>query len=236
MKNWVTNILTVQQYDMKLRNLEIKYRTIPGERAKLREEYEAAKARLAAAREKVVRTEQDAKKVEAEIADLNEKIRKALVQSVMVKKNAEYQALMESIESAKKQISELETRSIELIDEQEKVRRELADEEKVFAATEHQIREELEEFKQLIEHIKVEAARLKQEKKAFLPRVELNVLNVYQNILGRGKGTPVVPITNGICGNCSLKVTPQRINEAKKGMVVLCDNCSHLLYVPDSEP
>ena len=236
MKNWVSNILTVQQYDMKLRDLEIKYRTIPGERAKLREEYEAAKARLAAAREKVTRTEQDAKKVEAEIADLNEKIRKALVQSVMVKKNAEYQALMESIEIAKKQISELETRSIELIDEQEKVRKELADEEKAFAATERQIREELEEFKQLIEHIKVEAARLKKEKKGFLPRVELNVLSIYQNILSRGKGKPVVPITNGICGNCSLKVTPQRINEAKKGMVVLCDNCSHLLYDPDCEP
>jgi hypothetical protein len=30
MKNWVTRILTVQQCDMKLRSLEVKYKTIPG--------------------------------------------------------------------------------------------------------------------------------------------------------------------------------------------------------------
>ena len=236
MKNWVTNILTVQKYDMKLRDLETKYRTIPGERAKLREEYEAAKAQLAAAREKVNRTDQAAKQNEAEIAALNEKIRKTLTQSAMVKKNAEYQAMMTDIETAKGQISELETRAIELIDEQENVRKELAGEEKAFAATERQIREELEEFKQLIEYIKVEAARLKNERKGFLPRVELNVLNIYQNILSKGKGKPVVPITNGSCGNCSLKVTPQLVNEARKGMLVLCDNCSHVLYDPDCEP
>ena len=236
MKNWVSNILTVQQYDMKLRDLETKYRTIPGERAKLREEYEAAKAQLAAAREKVNRTDQAAKQNEAEIAALNEKIRKTLTQSAMVKKNAEYQAMMADIETAKSQISELETRAIELIDEQEKVRKELAAEEKGFAATERQIREELEEFKQLIEYIKAEAAKLKNEKKGFITRVELNVMNIYQNILAKDKGKPVVPITNGSCGNCSLKVTPQLINEAKKGMLVLCDNCSHVLYDPDCEP
>ena len=236
MKNWVSNILTVQQYDMKLRDLEIKYRTIPGERAKLREEYEAAKAQLAAAREKVNLTDQEAKKNEAEIAALNEKIRKTLTQSATVKKNDEYQTMMASIEAIKIQISELDTRAIELIDEQEKVRKELADEEKAFSATERQIREELEEFKQLIEYIKAEAARLKKEKKGFLPRVELNVLNIYQTILSGDKGKPVVPITNGCCGHCSLRVTPQHINEAKKGLLVQCDNCCHLLYDPDCEP
>ena len=88
MKNWVSNILTVQQYDMKLRDLETKYRTIPGERAKLREEYEAAKAQLAAVRENAVRLERAGKQAESDIAALNEKIRKNLTQSALVKKNA----------------------------------------------------------------------------------------------------------------------------------------------------
>ena len=101
MKNWVTNILTVQQYDMKLRDLETKYRTIPGERAKLREEYEAAKAQLAAARENAARVERAGKQTESEIAALNDKIRKSLTQSALVKKNAEYQALMTEIDNSK---------------------------------------------------------------------------------------------------------------------------------------
>ena len=236
MKNWVTNILTVQQYDMKLRDLETKYRTIPGERAKLREEYEAAKAQLAEVRENAARVERAGKQTESEIAALNDKIRKSLTQSALVKKNAEYQALMAEIENSKARISELETRAIELMDEQETARKAVAEQEKMFAATQTEIREQLADFEQLIERIKQDALKLKAEKKGFITRVELNVLNAYQNILTRDKGKPVVPIVNGSCGNCSLKVTPQTINEAKKGNLVFCDNCAHILYAPDCEP
>lgn len=236
MKNWTANILTLQKYDMQLRDLETKYRTIPGERAKLREEYEAAKAQLAAARENAAKADQNVKQAEADIATLNDKIRKTLTQSAMVKKNAEYQAMMEDIAAAKAQISDLETKVIELLDELEAARKAAADQEKAFAAVDRQVREELAEFEQLIEFIKAEAVRLKTEKKAVVPRIELNVLEAYKNILTRDKGHPVVPIVNGSCGNCALKVTPQVINQAKKGILAFCDNCSHILYDPNCEP
>lgn len=235
MKNWVVNLLTLQKFDMQLRDLETKYRTIPGERAKLREEYEGAKAKLAAAREKAAGAEKSLKQTEADIAAQNDKIRKMLTQSAMVKKNDEYQALMADIEAAKGKISDLETRVIELLDAQETARKALASEEKEFAATDKMIREELEEFSRLIDTIKADAAKLKEEKRQFQTRVELNALNAYKNILARDKGKPMVPIVNGACGHCSLKVTPQLINEAKKGNMVFCDNCSHLLYDPGSE-
>ena len=96
-------------------------------------------------------------------------------------------------------------------------------------------KEELAEFEQLVVQIKADALKLKAERKGFVTRVELNVLSVYQNILSKDKGKPVVPITNGSCGHCLLKVTPQVINEAKKGTMILCDNCSHILYDPDAQ-
>ena len=235
MRGWVSNILTLQEFDMKLRDLETKYRTIPTERHKLREEYEAAQAALAAARENVAKADLALKQTEAEIATQNETVRKLLTQSALVKKNDEYQSILQNIETVKGQISELESRVIELLDEQENARKALADQEREFAATDKQVREELAEFEQLIETIKADAVKLKAEKKKFMPRVELNVLNAYQNILTRDKGKPVVPIVNGTCGNCSLKVTPQLVNDAKKGTLVYCDNCSHILYYPEEE-
>lgn len=42
MKKWVSDILPVRQYDMLMRDLETKYRSIPQERARLREELQAA--------------------------------------------------------------------------------------------------------------------------------------------------------------------------------------------------
>ena len=179
---------------------------------------------------------QAVRQTENDIAGLNDNIRKLLTQSVMVKKNAEYQAMMTDIENAKARISDLETLLIERMDAQTAAAKAADEEEKSFAVTERQLKEEAAEFKQLVEDIKADAVRLKEEKKGFIPRVELNVLNAYRTILTKDKGAPVVPITNGSCGYCSMKVTPQLVNEAKKGQMVFCDNCSHILYDPDCEP
>ena len=78
MKNWVSNILTVQQYDMKLRDLEIKYKTIPAEKAKLKEEFMAEQKKLLDAKEQLAQLELSNKKTEGEIAELNERIKKNL--------------------------------------------------------------------------------------------------------------------------------------------------------------
>ncbi|MBO7147821.1 MAG: hypothetical protein J6W81_08750 [Lentisphaeria bacterium] len=235
MKNWVSNILTVQQYDMKLRDLEIKYKTIPAEKAKLKEEFMAEQKKLLDAKEQLAQLELSNKKTEGEIAELNERIKKNLTQSALVKKNDEYQAMMNSIEDAKQKISDLETVILENMDKLEAARKHLADQERDYAAVVRQTKEELAEFEQLVVQIKADALKLKAERKGFVTRVELNVLSVYQNILSKDKGKPVVPITNGSCGHCLLKVTPQVINEAKKGTMILCDNCSHILYDPDAQ-
>ncbi len=235
MKKWVSDILTVQQYDMRMRDLETKYRSIPQERARLREELQAAADVVKAAREELLKQETAYKKLEAAIAGLNEKNRKTQTQSAMVKKNTEYQAMMADIEVIRGKISDLETEEIELIDRIDAAKKRLAETEREYVAAERQTKEELSDFDGLVEMIKEEVLKIKADKKNFLKVVELNVLNAYRNILEKDKGRPVVPITNGSCAHCLLKVTPQMCNQAKKGELVFCDNCSHILYDPNAQ-
>ena len=75
----------------------------------------------------------------------------------------------------------------------------------------------------------------KHDKKRFTTQIDLNVLEIYKRILESDKkGKPVVPIVNGACSNCLLKITPQTMNAAKKGSVIQCDNCSHIIYDPET--
>ncbi|OQA87404.1 MAG: putative zinc ribbon domain protein [Lentisphaerae bacterium ADurb.Bin242] len=234
MKKWVSDILTVQQYDMRMRDLEIKYRTIPQERARLRDELLEASEAVKAAREEFSKLEIACKKLEAAIADLNEKNRKTQTQSAMVKKNAEYQAMMADIEATRAKISDLETEEIELIDRIDAAKKRLAETEREYIAAERQTKAELADFDELVETIKKEVLEIKDAKKNFIKVVELNVLNAYRHILEKDKGKPVVPIANGSCSHCLLKVTPQLSNQAKKGELIFCDNCSHILYDPNA--
>lgn len=235
MKAWVTRILTVQQCDMKLRSLEVKYKTIPGERAKLKEEYLSAKQKVTDADSELKRLELEMKQTEGETASLEEKEKKALTQSALVKKQAEYQALMDEIAHLKERGSDLETKMLELMDQQETARKKLQEEQRNFTLVERQVKQDLAEFEELIAHIKEEVVRIRAEKKNFSKTVEMKVMDAYTNILTRDSGEPVVPIVDGACRHCLIKVTPQCANEAKKGTMVFCDNCSHILYDPAAE-
>ena len=83
----------------------------------------------------------------------------------------------------------------------------------------------------MVSEIKEEVLKLKADKKRFTTQIDLNVLEIYKRLLESDKkGRPVVPIINGSCSNCLLKITPQTMNEAKKGAVIQCDNCSHIIY------
>ena len=235
MKKWTSDILTLQKFDMRLRDLEVKYRTIPQEKARMREELEKAASAIKSAKEQVQKTERAIKSAETSIAELNDKIKKTQVQSVMVKKNAEYQAMLADIEKSKAKISEIETQEITLLDELEKARKSVTNAEKDYAATERAIRAELADFDTLVAEIKEEVLKLKAEKKRFTTQIDLNVLSTYKRLLENDKkGKPVVPILNGACSNCLLKITPQTLKEAKKGAVLLCDNCSHIIYDPEA--
>lgn len=233
MKSWVVRILSVQQCDMKLRSLEVKYKTIPGERAKLKEEYLAAKKKASDAEAEVKRLELEIKQSEAESAALAEKQQKTLTQSALVKKNTEYQALLEEIEHIKSQISDQETKVLELMDAETQARQSAAEAQREFELTDRRVRQDLADFEEVIAHIKEEVVKIRAERKNFAKTVDMKTLDVYNNILTRDSGAPVVPIVNGACGHCQIKVTPQCANDARKGVMVFCDSCSHILY--DSE-
>ena len=237
MRKWTSDILTLQKFDMRLRDLEIKYRTIPQEKARMREELEAAAAVVRQAKEQLQNVERSIRETQSAIAGMNDKIRKTRTQSTMVKKNAEYQAMLADIEATGTRISELETREIELYDEQENARKNLLDAEKDYSAAERAVKAELADFDTLVSEIKEEVLKLKHDKKRFTTQIDLNVLEIYKRILESDKkGKPVVPIVNGACSNCLLKITPQTLNAARKGAVIQCDNCSHIIYDTESQP
>ena len=127
MKNWAAHLLTVQNLDMRLAALETKYRTIPLEKERLKEEYRAAGEKVLASGAEVRKWEMFLKEKEAETAALDEKIKKIQIQSASVKKNSEYQALMNEIASTHAKKSEIESAQISAFDSLEAAKKSLAE-------------------------------------------------------------------------------------------------------------
>lgn len=228
------DLLALQEVDMKIRGLKTRLTMIPKEREDNEKKLALVSAALKVKQDKLKNTELALRTTEADIAQLNESIRKLQVNSAMVKKNNEYQAMLTEIQHLKDKISDQETRQLELMDLADVQRNEVKEAEKQSSARIKSIKDELEEFTVLEKEIKEQGRALVTQSKEFAARIDSELLGRYQRLL-KTDGIPVSKLNGDICGNCRFKITPQTRNACRSGTIVNCDNCAHMLYSETSE-
>lgn len=230
MKKWIEDLLELQTIDMRIRNMKMRLEMLPKEKVSLEAELKKEEGEIKSKSEYTKKTELAIKKTESEISQINETIKKIQANSAMVKKNNEYQAMMSEIAQNRTRISDLETEEITLLDELERAKTELKEFEKQYHAKVRTIRENISELLQMELEVREEISRLIAERVIKENGISQEVIRLYSRLL-KTAGDPLVKVNNDICGNCHLKLTPQTLNEARKGTVIACDNCQHLLYI-----
>lgn len=232
---WVENLLKLQELDLEIRNLKLRLTMIPKEAEKLQSEIARIEGKVKIAKEKKASHERELKQVEAEIAELNDKIGKLQTQSNMVKKNTEYQAMLGTIAMLKKSISDLESKQLELMDtlsaDDQAIRKAMAEVKPETAG----LREELKELAELFSDVKKRGRELLAKRPELRSMVDSEILPRYEQILQKNTTTPLVPVEVDKCGNCHLRLTPQTLNQTRAGAITYCDNCMHIIYMPDEQ-
>ncbi len=235
-KKSIQDLLQLQALDLRIRNLEIRLQTIPGERAKLVKEFETVKQVLSDAKSQVLKKEQQIKKIQAQITAEQDNLHSLLVKSANTKKASEYQAVMSAIESLKQRISDFETQEINAWDELEDLKKQAVKAEKHYKSIGRQIQTEVIALDQLKEKIQIEIKEKTAQSMQAEKNVGMTVLAQYKRMLSSGKGEPLSAISDvGHCVNCGLKLPPQTLNNAARGEMVTCDNCTYFLYDPNAK-
>ena len=226
-------LLKLQELDLRLRDLELRLKTIPQEMKNMIAKRDAVNASTASAAAAVRRIELDIKSSEAEISRLQNENAKLLQQSSQVKKQTEYQAMLQAIDNNKKKISDEEEKSILLYDDLEAAK-------KSYFVTKKNNEDEIKiiksEFDEMIDYskkVETEIARLKKERPELVKKVNQDILSTYTRLLNGKNGTPpVCAVEDGICSGCHLRVTPQTINDIVRERMAVCDNCQCFIYLP----
>ena len=235
MKQAIKDLLILQAEDLRIRELKTRLMSIPAERAKLVAEFEVVRKGLEKAKQNKLKVEQAIKQQAAATAAAQEKLQALKIKSSSIKKINEYNAILAEIETAKKNISDSETREIELMDEQEAAEKLLAKAERSYRATGRTVQAEVRELDGLKEAIMKELAEKEKKSEEYAKNVPLRYLDQYRRMLATGKGRPVSTIRDGNCSNCNMKNSPQTGILAGKGDLVNCEYCSFFLYDPDAE-
>ena len=235
MKQWITDLLALQEIDMRIRGLKTRLTIIPDEISKLDKELAIEKSKLDHAKESFVGIELEIKKTESGIRDQNETMKKYHTQSAQIKKNDEYRAMMKEIDNVKNKISDIETEQLGYMEKIEVAKNAFKSEEKLFRDREKAITDEKNELKDLDGKLKTEIEKQNSIREEFSVKISPDLISIYKRLLSKKTGTPLVDVHQGICGNCHLKLTPQTVNSVRKEAQVFCDNCGHLLYPREAE-
>jgi len=172
------------------------------------------------------------KVVETEIGSAEQKAARYRSQQLEVRKNDEYRALGQEIETTVGEIGALEGRELELmyaIDEAKKR----------FAAAEQSLRENISghetRIKNLKEREKTHRAELETALAALAAArepVDAVSLKLYDRIASRSFPA-CVPVVNAKCGGCHLKISSESetASRGKEGGLGTCDQCGRIIYM-----
>ena len=231
----IENLLRLQDIDKEIRRLQDEVADLPKRVAAIEQKLAGTKAQLDKAQAALKADEAARRKYDTNIKDLREKISKYRDQSLAVKTNEQYRALMTEIQFAEKEITANEDKILELM-----VNADARDKE--VKAAQAELKEETAE----IEREKEQARRRTAEDEKLLAEakgkrdqlrggIREDLLRQYERV-SKFRGSGIAEVRDHKCMGCQVILRPQTYNDVLSGKdVVSCDSCQRILYLSPKE-
>ncbi len=234
MQSDLEQLLILQDRDQKIMRIRQEVRSVPQQRAQLEAQLTSSIAALEAVKQRAQQIERDKKKLELDVGTRTESINRLKTQQYETRKNEEFRAMANEIERYAKEISGIEDQELELMEQADKVKLEVAEAEKNATAARSAVAKQQAD---LDEKAKTLAARLQEllaERAELAGKIDEDVLERFERLLASKGDSAVVGLVHEVCTGCHMKITPQTSHRVKSGReIVGCEQCGRILYWED---
>ena len=227
-------LIKLQEIDLELDRYQEECIFIPAEIEKQKEEIGAIKQRFEEKKKNIKEMQAKYKVLELDITSKDEAIKKQKTDLNVVKTNEQYKALQSQISKIEQEKGQIEEEILKAMDEIDTFNKNVKDEENKIKIEEGIVNDKIKILEEKKKEFENKFTGLEQERKTIADTVSPSNLKKYEHIRSKGKdGLAITSIENENCGSCHIKLTAQIINEvAKNQALIICDNCSRILYIP----
>jgi hypothetical protein len=231
-------LIHLQRLDSAAHDAERRLAEEPERQKALEARLDAARQRVAAAKERLAENQNTRRTIEKDVAVHQGRLSKFRDQLMAVKTNQEYQAMQKEIEFAQAEVKSIEDKILErMIDADEltslvkRAEAELAADQKAVDADRRAMGVEIADLKATLE-------RLAGERSAIVAALDPQTLLMFEKVAGRRNGVAVAEARDGICTICHVRLRPQVFNTVRRNdQITQCDSCQRILYfVPAAVP
>jgi len=224
-------LIELQQIDSQIAALRAEIATLPKHVAAIEAKLADSKSKVEAAVAAGKADEAARRKHESDIQDQQQKISKYRDQSLHVKTNDEYRALMHEIQFAEANIAKLEDKILELMVAADTRKERLKKAEAESKADSAETDREKEEARQRTAADEQQLAELATRRNQIRAAVSEDVLRHYDRVLKLRRTALAAVYENQMCSGCSVMLRPQVFQEVMTNEQFLtCDTCKRILY------
>jgi uncharacterized protein len=227
----IQKLIDLQQVDSRIAALKAEIASLPAEVKKIEAKLAASKGRAESVQAAMKADETARRKHESDIQDQQQKIRKYRDQSLAVKTNQEYKALLSEIEQAETEIRKLEDKILDIMLAADTRIEELKQAEAALKANTAEIEREKEHTRQQTAEDEKELAEHAARRQQLRSNVSDDSLRHYDRVLKLRHSALSAVHEDEMCSVCRVRLRPQVFQDVMRSVeIVYCDSCQRILY------
>ncbi|HZE28235.1 MAG TPA: C4-type zinc ribbon domain-containing protein [Terriglobales bacterium] len=230
------NLVELQIADKEILRLKEEIAALPKRVAVIEEKLAKTRAKLEKAKATAKADEAARKKHETAIADLQSKISKYRDQSLDVKTNDQYKALLHEIQFAEQEIRANEDKILDLMVNAEARDKDVKAAEGELKAETAEIENEKAQARERTAEDEKQLAEWGGKREKLRGGVNPDTLRHYERVM-KFRGSGLSEVRDQQCMTCRVRLRPQTYNEVRTGNTIIeCESCQRILYFnPENE-
>jgi predicted nucleic acid-binding Zn-ribbon protein len=227
-------LLVLQDRQQKIKQIQTEIKTMPQQRQNLEAQLAASAAALGALKSKAQHLEMDRKTLELDAGTRRESINRLKTQQYETRKNDEFRAMGNEIERYEKEIQQIEDQELELMDQAEKLKVEVAAEDKKASTVRDSIARQMADLDEKAKTLEGQLNELTTDRTELSSKVEEDLLERFERLFASKGDAAVVALEHEVCTGCHMKVTTQTAHRVRNGKeIVSCEQCGRILYAAE---
>jgi len=224
-------LLILQDRDQKIRQIRTEIETVPLRRSSLETQLAASRASVEGLKQRARQVEIDRKRLELDVGTRTETVSRLKTQQYQTRKNEEFRAIGHEIERYENEIRKIEDDELELMVLADKVKADLAEEEKKATAAQNSIARQTADLEEKSKALESQLQGLSKERSELAEKIDEDLLGRFERLFKSKGDAAVVAIEHGVCTGCHMKVTTATAAQVRAGKeIVSCENCGRILY------
>jgi predicted nucleic acid-binding Zn-ribbon protein len=224
-------LIALQRLDSAAHDAQRRLADEPERQKALDARLEAAKQRVAAAKDRLAENQNGRRAIEKDVAVHQGRLSKFREQAMAVKTNQEYHAIQHEIAYAQTEIKTREDQILELMVAADELSAEVKRSEAALGAEQKAVDADRKALAAELTDLENGLERISRERVSLVTAISPQVLATFDLVARRRNGVAVAEARDGICTICHVRMRPQVFNTVRRNEeIVQCDSCQRILF------